>query len=233
MPDVSQIPLNRVPFLDERNPTLVSVSWYRFLNNLFTLTGGGASNQTLGDVQVDPPAVYADQAAVIQTQLDGLSVAPAATPYADPRRYGDVYDTTTQTAADINTAYAATFNTSRTARGVTIGTTTSRIYVDRPGIYRIGAGAQFDKTGGAGALATLWLRVNGADIPASAVSSYVTTTNPVASQPVSSVLQMAAGSYFELVWAVADTTIRLKATAAAAPYPAIPSAYAAAFNITG
>jgi hypothetical protein len=35
---------------------------------------------------------------------------------------------------------------------------------------------------------------------------------------------MQAGQYFELMWSVDDTNVQLKAVAAAAPVPAIPSA---------
>jgi hypothetical protein len=38
------------------------------------------------------------------------------------------------------------------------------------------------------------------------------------------VLSMQAGDYFELMWSVDDTNVQIKAVAAAAPVPAIPSA---------
>ena len=40
MPNITNIPAPRVPFTDERTG-LISREWYRFLLNLFTLTGSG------------------------------------------------------------------------------------------------------------------------------------------------------------------------------------------------
>ena len=40
MLNVTQIPAPRVPFLDERTGT-ISREWFRFLNNLYTILGGG------------------------------------------------------------------------------------------------------------------------------------------------------------------------------------------------
>ena len=39
--NITTITPPRVPFLDERTG-LISREWYRFLNNLFTITGAGA-----------------------------------------------------------------------------------------------------------------------------------------------------------------------------------------------
>lgn len=232
MPNVSQIPLNKVPFLDERT-NLVSREWYRFLNNLFTLTGGGSTDTSLGDLQVGPEPVYADALAVTEAQLQALAAWPTHTPHTSQVRAGDFYDTTTQTAAVINTAYPVTFNTSALAKGIMLGSPTSRITVLAPGRYTVSALLQFGKTGGAPGTAVVWLRKNGTDIAGSAALSYVTTTNVVSSQPATYVLEMAAGDYLEIVWAASDITIQLQPTAASAPYPLVPSARVTIFNLTG
>ena len=60
------------------------------------------------------------------------------------RRYGSFYDTTTQSIAAINTAYAITLNSTGSKvndgpmqYGVYIGTPTSRVYVDNTANYNI------------------------------------------------------------------------------------------------
>lgn len=232
MANISQLPLSKVPFLDG-NSGLVSREWYRFLNNMFGLTGGGGSDLSLSDVQVGPATVYTDQTAELQKQIDGLGAAPTYAPHASMSRYGAFYDTATQTAAVINTAYGITFNSTTASWGVTVGSPTSRLYVDRPGFYQIDAFVRFNKTGGAGATATVWFRKNGADLAATGVTVYVTTTNPVTSQTLPYVLQLAAGDYVEVLWATTDTTIQAFPVAAAAPYPAIPSARVRITNLTG
>ncbi len=40
MLNTTQIPAPRVPFMDERTGT-ISREWFRFLNNLYTILGGG------------------------------------------------------------------------------------------------------------------------------------------------------------------------------------------------
>jgi hypothetical protein len=54
--NITNIPPDRVPFLDERTG-LVSREWYRFLYNQFLLTGGGGNPVSLSDIQKGPPPV--------------------------------------------------------------------------------------------------------------------------------------------------------------------------------
>ena len=70
-------------------------------------------------------------------QVEALAVSPAHTPHYRNRAYGSFYDTTTQTAAVINTAYGITFDTTELSNAVYIGSPTSRIYVDKIGVYDI------------------------------------------------------------------------------------------------
>jgi len=51
--NITNIPAPRVPFTDERTG-LISREWYRFLLNLYTLSGGGQSDTSLADLQVGP-----------------------------------------------------------------------------------------------------------------------------------------------------------------------------------
>jgi len=58
MPDpqqnITNIPSNRVEFIDSRTG-LVSREWYRFFLNLFNLAGAGGNQTSLDDLQVGPP----------------------------------------------------------------------------------------------------------------------------------------------------------------------------------
>lgn len=53
--NITNIPSNRVEFIDPRTG-LVSREWYRFFLNLFNIAGGGGNQVTLEDLQVGPPA---------------------------------------------------------------------------------------------------------------------------------------------------------------------------------
>jgi hypothetical protein len=223
---ITNITPPRVQLVDP-NTGLVSREWYRFFQSLFQLTGSGQNDFTLQDLQLGPDSDAASLAAVLQTEIQNLSVSPPYTPQLVRHRYGSFYDTTTQTAAAINTAYAMTFNNTQFSQGVTRGTTTSRIYVDTLNIYNIQFSAQIVNTtggGGGGAhRAWIWLRKNGVDVPDSATVIRVQGNNTEAVAAWNFLLEMNQGDYFELMWAVDNTGVQLQTFAASAFYPVVPS----------
>lgn len=140
-------------------------------------------------------------------------------------RYGTFFDTTDQTAASPNTAYAITFNTTDLSAGVSLGTPTSRIYVDRPGAYNFQFSLQLLGTGGGGANRDvyIWPRINGVDVPDSATKIHIKGSNEGYVAAWNFVLRMNTGDYFELMWATSNVTVEIHADAATAFCPAIPS----------
>jgi hypothetical protein len=56
-PNITKIPSARVPLLDE-NTNLISREWFRFLNNIYTISGGA----TLGITQIQNGGTSADNA---------------------------------------------------------------------------------------------------------------------------------------------------------------------------
>jgi len=138
-------------------------------------------------------------------------------------RSGAFYDTTTQSAAAINTAYAITINNTSLTQGVSIGTPTSRVYVDRTGSYNIQFSLQLVSISAASKDVYIWADVNGTSVAQSATritmagasNSYVAAWNFV--------IRMSAGDYFRLMWSTSDTNVLIGAVAASAPGPDIPS----------
>lgn len=171
---------------------------------------------------VTPPAASEDDIAVIQSQLQALALSPPPKEFISPR-YGSFYDTTDQTAAVINTAYPMTFNTTDLSFGVTRGSPTSRIFVDRANVYNIQFSAQFINTGGGAHRVWVWLRKNGTNVPNTATVLRIEGNNTEAVAAWNFLLQMNAGDYFELMWEVDNTGISLFADPATAVHPAIPS----------
>jgi hypothetical protein len=244
-PNITNITPPRVPLVDERTG-LISREWYRFLLNLFFLTGSGQSAATLEDLQRAPnsdtalatvqaevataqqtsqtqPVVTVDQWAELTKQVEALAAAPVYTPQLRNRAYGTFYDTTTQTAAAINTAYALTFNSTNLSNGVYIGSPTSRVYVAQNGVYNMQFSAQLDNTSGGSHLIFIWLRINGTDVANSAGQVRLKGTDGELVTSWNYVEQLRAGDYIELMWSVNDTSVQVLAQAAAAPVPAIPS----------
>jgi hypothetical protein len=138
--------------------------------------------------------------------------------------YGSFSDSTTQTAAATGTAYAVTFNTTEYSNGVAVSTPTSRILITDPGYYNFQFSLQLDKSSGATGHTYIWPRINGTNVPRSASEVAIQGTAAENIAAWNFVLEMQAGQYFELMWSVDDTNIQIKAVAAAAPVPAIPSA---------
>ena len=138
--------------------------------------------------------------------------------------YGSFSDSTTQTAAATGTAYAVTFNTTEYSNGAAISTPTSRILITDPGYYNFQFSLQLDKSSGATGHTYIWPRINGTNVPRSASEVAIQGTAAETIAAWNFVLEMQAGQYFELMWSVDDTNVQIKAVAAAAPVPAIPSA---------
>ena len=224
MPNITNIPAPRVPFIDERTG-LISREWFRFLNNQFVLTGSGTTATSIADLEVGlglSPDTD-DVTAVLQSEIEALQAAP--TRYEpNPVNYGQFYDTTTQAAAAINTAYAMTFNTSSNRYGVYIDpANTSHVKVTRPAVYNMQFSLQLDKTSGGVGLFYVWARINGVDIPYSASQVRIQGNNAEIFEAANLFVSMSNGDYFQLMWSVDDTSVQILATAAAPPVPAIPS----------
>lgn len=159
----------------------------------------------------------------LKSIIETVATGPAPTP-AKRTCYGSFFDTTTQTAAAINTAYAMTFNTTDLSFGVRRGVLTPwQIFIDQEGVYDIKFSAQLDNTSGGNHLAFIWLRVNGVNVANSASQVRLKSTDGELVAAWNFFYSFKAGDYFELMWSVSDTAVQLTAQAAVAPVPAIPS----------
>jgi len=138
-------------------------------------------------------------------------------------RSGAFYDTTTQTAAATNTAYAITLNNTSLTQGVSIGTPTSRVYVDRTGSYNIQFSLQLVSTNASAKDVFIWADVNGTSVPDSATKLTLSGSNNALVAAWNFVIRMSAGDYFRLMWSTTNTNVRIAYLPASAPVPAIPS----------
>jgi hypothetical protein len=240
MPNITNITPPRVPLTDPRTG-LIAREWYLFLLSLFNQTGG--SIVSLEDVQKGPPAQDVDlsallaqaslnaesssallsQYAQLATDVQALALGPSNTPQLERLRYGSFYDTTDQTAAVINTAYAMTFNSTDLSQGVYLGSPTSRVYVDTHNVYNIQFSAQLVNTAGGTHNTWIWLRKNGTDVANSATTLRLQGNNAEEVAAWNFLLEMNAGDYFELMWEVSNLAVSLLADPASAVHPAIPS----------
>jgi hypothetical protein len=148
-------------------------------------------------------------------------------------RYGSFYSTATQTATAINTAKEITFNTTDLSRGVTIGTPTSRVYVDTEGIYNFQTSIQLDSTVATAQEFYLWFRKNGVDVTNSASQVRIQGNNAEVFLALNFFFNLKAGDYVELMFSVSDLGVQLLASGAVAPHPGIPSVILTVSNNIG
>ena len=160
--------------------------------------------------------------AELQKQVEGLQLLPPPRQFA-ASRYGSFYDTTTQAATVINTATAITFNNTDLSNGVYLGTPTSRVYVDTPGIYNFDTSFQIDKTSGGVGLFFFWFRLNGVDVPDSASQIRIQGNDAEIFASLNYFFDLNAGDYIELMFSVDDLSVELLAEAATSPHPGVPS----------
>ena len=130
---------------------------------------------------------------------------------------------TDQTAASTNTAYALTF-TEDLAEGITSGTPASRLVVDEAGQYSVTYSMQMASTSASTVRMWFWVRINGTDVPKSAMENTLHQNGSTLVVTKSAILQLSAGDYIEVMWATNSTSGYLEAVAATAFAPATPSA---------
>jgi hypothetical protein len=200
---LTRIPASRVPITDSENG-MVTREWYRYFFNIFTQAGGGQANSAASSSL-------------------GQDLAPLYTPQLEDSRNGVFYNTTTQTAAAINTAYPITLNTTDITDGVYIGATTSQVFVDRIRTYNFQFSAQLVKASAGAGNVFIWYRVNGVNVANSAGKVTLAGSSAAVVAAWNYVVKLNAGDYFELVFSTDDTGCQIVAAAAAAPAPAIPS----------
>lgn len=173
---------------------------------------------TAPQVTANLQAQYDELAKVVQ----GLLAAPPPREVVTPC-LGTFYDTTDQTAATANTAYGMTFNTTVLSRGVRIGSPTSRVILDNPGVYNIQFSAQATTTAASADFMYIWLRKNGNDVAWSATRLEFKGSGNDKVAAWNFVEQFAAGDYFELMWSVTDTSVSITEITSVTPAPDIPS----------
>ena len=128
-----------------------------------------------------------------------------------------------QTAASSNTAYALTF-TQDLAAGITNGTPASRLIVEEAGQFSVTYSMQMASSSASTVRMWFWVRVNGTDIPKSAMENTLHQNGSTLVVTKSAILQLSAGDYIEVMWATDSTNGYLEAVAATAFAPATPSA---------
>ena len=139
---------------------------------------------------------------------------------------------TDQTAATINTAYTLTF-TPTLAAGIANGTPASRLVISEGGQFFVSFNAQIASSSGSTLTFWFWFRINGVDVAHSSMENSLHQNNATFVTSRSTILQLAAGDYLEMMWAVDSTSGTLEAHPATAFAPTNPAATVSIVRLHG
>lgn len=138
--------------------------------------------------------------------------------------YGEFTKTNSQSPVAANTAYPLLFTNTEIANGVSIGTTTSEIYVAQAGLYNIACSVQITSGNSSQKSIWVWLRLNGTtDFPNSARIASITLNNGYVVVTLNEMYSLLAGDFIEVMYAADDTNISIATVAATAFAPAAPA----------
>ena len=159
----------------------------------------------------------------LDADLNSLSTSLGASQLNVPT--ASYYDTTTQTAASINTAYKVKFGTAINQNGIAVsGTGGTRFTVERTGIYNISFTGQKLSSSASAQEMHVWVAKNGTAV-ANSAHAYSTHNNSQRNALHWNYnIALTANEYIELMWSVDVTTLTLAPEGAATPHPAVPSA---------
>ena len=160
---------------------------------------------------------------VIVPQISGEAVTDWAWPVvagmpSHRYPYGTYTTTTNQYAAAINTPTAIVHENEEDANRVYAEG--SKIYVEQSGDYFIQFATTFASSSSSAKVVDIWFRLNGQNIPRSS-SKFVMSGNP--NQRVTTkggVLDLKAGDYIEIMFAVDDVTVHIATDPASSVHPA-------------
>jgi hypothetical protein len=137
--------------------------------------------------------------------------------------YGTFVDKTNQIHTTINTPKAITFSTTDVANGFRRDTDTSKIIAEVSGLYNYKFSIQLVSSNSSAKDVYIWFRKNGVDISDSATRKTITGNMVYDIAAWDITVSMNVNDYFQIMWAVTDTTISITAPSATAFCPAIPS----------
>ena len=195
------------------------VSWARRLARYLSQTRSALVHQTGGESAADDGTLMWDR-------VSGYPVVSKNGEWRQIVLEDGHYDgvvSTDQTATSINTAYALTF-TQTLAAGIAAGTPASRLVVSEGGQFSVSFAAQIASSSASTLTFYFWFRINGVDVPHSTMENSLHRNNATLATSRSTILQLVANDYVELMWAVDSTNGTLQASAATAFAPANPAA---------
>lgn len=168
-----------------------------------------------------PDEVVVVAAALVIDATDGEIMVRPTIPMG--LNYGSFSDTTDQTPAAANTAYAITFNTTDISRNVSVASS-SQLTVAESGFYNIDVTLQVTSSNASASNVYAWLRKNGTDVANSRMDFTIKANGDTKVFGTSYQISLSASDYVQIMWAADTTSMTLDAKTATGFAPAAPSA---------
>ena len=128
------------------------------------------------------------------------------------------------TAAAADTAYAIEYDAPTLAEGIALdGTDATRIVFNEGGVFLLSFTAQISSTSGSTVSFRFWPRINGTDQAGSTILAKLHQNDASTVVSRTSLFDVSAGDYLQVMWAVDGTAGHLLAAPATAYAPASPS----------
>lgn len=128
------------------------------------------------------------------------------------------------TAAAADTAYAIEYDPPTLAEGIALdGADATRIVFGEGGIFLLSFTAQVSSTSSSTVSFRFWPRINGTDAPGSTILAKLHQNDASTVVSRTSLFDVSAGDYLQVMWATSSTSGKLLAAAATAYAPASPS----------
>jgi hypothetical protein len=197
-------------------------TWAERLNSFLTRNLGTMASKTNGSVASEDGIFLWDR----ELEQPVISVRGEFVPV----RYGRgdcllAYTTATHSAAAINTAYAITWDNSAMSKNIAIDpVNANRIVFAKSGRYKIQFSAEIQSGSSSSKTIYIFPAISGVDIPFSTIVHSLKGTGESHTVTRSGMFDVNAGDYLESKFAVTDTSLSIKGSAATAFSPAAPSA---------
>ena len=190
-------------------------------------TTGGSENWVIGDllwasatvpgaltnIQPTAPNIVTSIAAILH--VDATEGEILVRPTIFPQLHtGTFYSTVAQTAAQANTAYAVTWNSDGMKCPHVNRANTSELLCTHQGLYSFEFRLHIEAPKNISGHLWIWARVDGVDVPNSATELSLQGSGSIEARMYPSwsfVQSLAAGSNFQLMWAVDNTSISIYA----------------------
>jgi len=147
--------------------------------------------------------------------------------------YGMFYDTTNQTATDVDTPYGVSWNSTAYSNNIAIdGTDATKINFTKGGTYHITFSATIHSENASAKHIYFFPRIDGTDIDGSTMMHSLDTNNNRKVVTRAGMFEIDSGSYLQTMWATDDTDLDMHPVTGLSFAPDIPSATITIVEVT-